>query len=206
MQAKIIQEKYDNVADLRIKMDDLKMELREESTKASKYFQSADGLKMQLANEKHKAAQCENKQILLNFDMDPNLQAAATSIGGSVRQPSFVATTFASLINVVSTANNTHAPTFVSSTNGLPMSICATQTGQHVSSKASLTTAGSRAISVLSSDMPTSNVTSITNTSSTSTASTITTSTNTTTSTTSTIFGVKLQKFKPPLDMKTFVN
>ena len=45
LQAKIIQnkdddfqEKYDNVAELHMKMHDLKMELREESTKASKYF------------------------------------------------------------------------------------------------------------------------------------------------------------------------
>ena len=54
--------------------------------------------------------------------------------------------------------------------------------------------------------MPTSNVTNITSTSSTSTASTITTSTHATTSTTSTIYGVKQQKFKPSMDMETFVN
>ena len=135
-----------------MKMDDLKMELREESTKASKYLESADRMQMQYENEKRKAAQCENELILLKCNWDPNLQAEATSIGFSVQQLSlYVASTFALSINTlgISTANNTHAPTFVSSTNGPPISMSATQTGQHVSSTASLTTVGSRAISVL---------------------------------------------------------
>ena len=136
-----------------MKIDDLKMELREESTKVSKYFQSADDLQMQLANEKRKAAQYENELILSKYNMDPNLQAAATSIGVNVQQPSlYMASTFVSSITTLgmSAANTTHALKFFSSTNGLSISTIATQTGQHVSSTASLTTAGSGAISVLS--------------------------------------------------------
>ena len=123
MQAKIIQnkddelqEKYDNVVDLRMKMDDLKMELREESTKSSKYLQSANRMQMQYENEKCKAAQYENELILLKCNLDPNFQAAATSIGVSIQQPSlYIASTFASSINTLamSTANTAYVPTFV---------------------------------------------------------------------------------------------
>ena len=126
-------------------MDDLKMDLREESTKASNYSQLADDLQMQLAIEKRKAAQYENELTLLKYSMDPNLLAAATSIGVSVQQPSlYMASTFASSINTfgVFTANTTQAPTFTSSIIGLLISTIATQTEQHVSSTASLTSVG----------------------------------------------------------------
>ena len=137
-----------------MKIDDLKMELREESTKVSKYFQSADDLQMQLANEKRKVAQYENELILSKYNMDLNLQAAATSIGVNVQQLSlYMASTFVSSITTLGmyAANTTHALKFFCSTNGLSISTIATQTGQHVSLTASLTTAGSGAISVLSS-------------------------------------------------------
>ena len=68
-----------------MKMDNLKKELPGESTKSWKYFQSADNMQMQLYLEKRKAAQYENELVSLKCNWDPNLKAAATSMGVSIQ-------------------------------------------------------------------------------------------------------------------------
>ena len=65
-----LQEKYDDDAELNARLNEVKMELREESFKN---VQSADNLKMQLATEKQKAVQLENELILMKAKLDPNL-------------------------------------------------------------------------------------------------------------------------------------
>ena len=195
-----LQTKYDESSDLRFELDDVKKKLREESDKR---IQSADKLYMQLATEKQKAVQLENELILLKSQMDPNLQAAsATSVGVSL-YPSILslASAAASITTSgMSVATSTYAPgvstAYMSNVYSLPMSLNITP-GHNVSTMLTLSNTGTGIATASSLGMPISNV---------ATTSTITSTNTTMSSTTSTIYGVKLQKYKPPMDMETFVN
>ena len=207
-----LQSKYDDVAELRMQLDDTKKELHDQSTN---FKMDSDVMKRRLENEKRKAEQYENELISLKSTLDPNMQAAATSIGVNTHTPSwYMASTMAASVNTfgMSSATSTHAPTFVSASYSLPISTTTmfNTTAQHVNTTSSSITANSGNSSFSSTGMSSSStainsVTSVTSTSAINPSSTA--STHTTTSTTSsTIYGVKLQKFKPPMDMETFVN
>ena len=198
-----LQTKYDESSDLRFELDDVKKKLREESDKR---IQSADKLYMQLATEKQKAVQLENELILLKSQMDPNLQAAsATSVGVSL-YPSILslASAAASITTSgMSVATSTYAPgvstAYMSNVYSLPISSMSLNItpGHNVSTMLTLSNTGTGIATASSLGMPISNV---------ATTSTITSTNTTMSSTTSTIYGVKLQKYKPPMDMETFVN
>ena len=199
-----LQEKYDDDAELNARLNEVKMELREESFKN---VQSADNLKMQLATEKQKAVQLENELILMKAKVDPNLQAASATFFGVSRQPPLLslASTIPTPIQTMgmphATSNYTTgvSTTFLSSVYSLPISSMSLNNtpGHNVSTMSTLSNTGTSTATASSIGMPNN---SVANTSTTS-------STNTTmSSTTSTIYGVKLQKFKPPMDMETFVN
>ena len=138
--------------------------------------------------------------------MDPDLQAAsATSVGVSL-YPSILslASAAASITTSgMSVATSTYAPgvstAYMSNVYSLPISSMSLNItpGHNVSTMLTLSNTGTGIATASSLGMPISNV---------ATTSTIT-STNTTMSlTTSTIYGVKLQKYRPPMDIETFVN
>ena len=198
-----LQTKYDESSDLRFELDDVKKKLREES---DKHIQSADKLYMQLATEKQKAVQLENELILLKSQMDPNLQAAsATSVGVSLYPSilSLASTTASITTSGMSVATSTYAPgvstAYMSNVYSLPISSMSLNItpGHNVSTMLTLSNTGTGIATASSLGMPISNV---------ATTSTITSTNTTMSSTTSTIYGVKLQKYKPPMDMETFVN
>ena len=199
-----LQEKDDDNAELSARLNEVKRELREES---SKNVQSADNWKMQLAIEKQKAVQFENELILMKSKLDPNLQAASAISIGVSSQPSSLslASTMQTPIQTIGMpyATSNYAPgvstTFLSTVYSLPISSMSLNNtpGHNVSTMLTLSNTGTGTATASSMGMPINSIASTSTTSSTNT---------TMSSTTSTIYGVKLQKYKPTMDMETFVN
>ena len=134
-----LQSKYDDVAELRMQLDDTKKELHDQSTN---FKMDSDVMKRRLENEKREAEQYENELISLKSTLDPNMQAAATSIGVNTHTPSwYMASTMAASVNTfgMSSATSTHAPTFVSASYSLPISTTTmfNTTAQHVNTTSS---------------------------------------------------------------------
>ena len=162
---------------------------------------------MQLAIEKQKAVQFKNELILMKSKLDQNLQAASAISIDVSRQPSLLplASTIPKPIQIFGMpyATSNYAPgvstTFLSTVYSLPISsMSLNNTPVHnVSTMLTLSNAGTGTATALSMGIP---INSIASTSTTSSTNTILSSTM------STIYGVKLQKFKPTNDMETFVN
>ena len=144
-----LQEKYDDNAELNARLNEVKMELREESFKN---IQSADNLKMQLATEKQKAVQLENELILMKAKLDPNLQAASATFFGVSRQPPLLSLASA-IPTPIQTMGMPHATsnyttgvstTFLSSVYSLPISSMSLNNtpGHNVSTMSTLSNTG----------------------------------------------------------------
>ena len=205
---KELQAKFDEIAELRMKLDEEEKQRREEVRRFQSQLQSAEDYAMRLASEKHRAEQFEKELILLKASLDSSLRAASTTSVGVGFQPSnSLASAIATSTLGTSVAASAHVPgvsaTIVSSVYTLPISNMSlyNTTGHNVSTTYTLST-GTETATVSSTGMPPSTI----NVASANNVNTTTSTSTTTSTTTSTIYGVKLQKFKPPMDMETFVN
>ena len=193
------------IADMKLKLESEERKRQEEVRRLEALnLKLADPYELRIASKKMKAEQFERELILLKSTLDPNMRAASNGVSSITTLSLASATTTSMSVmgrSVTTSAGNLFSlmtvPGVSTSTLAainLPMSsLSLNSTPLHnVSMMSTVSNTGTGAAS--STVML--GINTITNTNTTMSTSTVT----------STIYGVKLQKYKPPMDMETFVN